>query len=205
MIGTAGNPAPANAEISTKSICENNSDGSFEWRGTRYSLRKCNAFEFFQNDRPAELYWESRGTSTISHDDTGNAVLKMPWPDPMFVQTLAPLRLPAGKYRLSFRTNVNVDKQHDIAQWSAVLKYWHTQMPWRKSNVLSVQLNAWKNNGEMVSHIKPIRLLRGGNWQKQSIDFEMKEYVSGPILKLQTWPEYDETVLVDDIKLEVLP
>ena len=47
VIGTAGEPENLQTDTKVSAVKENNTDGSFEWRSTRYSLRTGKKFEFF--------------------------------------------------------------------------------------------------------------------------------------------------------------
>ena len=69
---------------------------------------------------------------------------------------------------------------------------------------MQIQFNAWGHDGKGIFVEEMAVLKRDSNWQMQSVILEIKEDVSGGAIRLQTWPEYDETILVDDIKLETL-
>ena len=69
---------------------------------------------------------------------------------------------------------------------------------------MQIQFNAWGNDGKDIFVEEMAVWKRDSNWQMQSVILEIKEDVSGGAIRLQTWPEYDETIRVDDIKLETL-
>ena len=201
VIGTAGKGKPVSRIAKKIPELRNISDGSFDLRGLRYSLRNLRPAAFTESKEYKSLYWQGRGTCNIRLDKDGNPVLAMPWPDPRYWQTMAPLELPKGVYRLRFRTFVEVNDIPDVRDWANVLRYWHTQMPWRKQNMLQVHLNAWKNDGSLFSVVKLVPVTRNAGWQQQSVVFEIPENARGPMIRLHAFPEYDETILLDDLEL----